>query len=454
MHLSLRTSRLLWTCLGVSLMGLPLYSDWSLIHAAPVEGTAGHLLLEGNRVSTGKISREGTAYVVQLQSGKLVIPKEQVLFHGETMAQLYHHLQDQLPRKPQAEDHLSLARWCLAFRMLPEARQELEAALDLEPTREDIREWLHKVDVLLTAPPTTTPRVERKTPEQLQQEQGQEPESLAGLSRQAGQTFTRKIHPILMNNCTNSACHGPSRDHQREFQLSYVRAGAVNQKRLIEENLLAIMNYVDREQPRKSPLLTLIAQNHGAKGQSIFSGPRGEEQARIIREWVLSLNADALPAANRTVIPTVAVEWPQENRATSPAAKTTSHSRSALSSTSRSNRGETAPRESEAEVPREFTGSRSTSRKSAKSEGTTERRSISLEPAGDAPSDGLAEVPQEPLEPISPPSRRGPSPRTSTARALSPSTTTSKEPAKLPDAFDPGEFNRLQRSKKTLTGKR
>lgn len=116
---------------------------------------------------------------------------------------------------------------------------------------------------------------------------GDEVEALGGLSREAGQQFTTRIQPILVHNCTNSACHGPLAEHPLKFSI--VRVGSASTHAVAEKNLLALLKYVDREKPKSSPLWKILATNHGAQGSSIFTGLKGPQQLQSFKDWVVSL---------------------------------------------------------------------------------------------------------------------------------------------------------------------
>ena len=118
-----------------------------------------------------------------------------------------------------------------------------------------------------------------------------EVESLGGLPREAGAVFTRQIQPILMRNCTASACHGPKSD--QTFKLSLVHQTGVQQHATTSKNLLALMPYIDRESPKSSPLWKLLKTNHGAVGSSIFMGQKGEKQLETFQNWLVSLELEA-----------------------------------------------------------------------------------------------------------------------------------------------------------------
>lgn len=259
-------------------------------------GQHGVLLLERNRVVQGRITPQGDTYSVEQSAGTLIVSKEQVRFIGFDLRSVYVHLQDGLPNPSKPDDHVELARWCIGYRMLSEARFEFEAALEIDPSRDDIRRNLNKLDSFLKQPQTTESKpVKSQTPADRMKKLAAgavlDVESLGGLPREAGAVFTRQIQPILMRNCTASACHGPKSD--QDFKLSLIHQSGGPQHTTTSKNLLALMPYIDRESPKSSSLWKLLKTNHGAVGASIFQGQKGEKQLETFQNWLLTLKVES-----------------------------------------------------------------------------------------------------------------------------------------------------------------
>jgi hypothetical protein len=95
--------------------------------------------------------------------------------------------------------------------------------------------------------------------------------------------FTRRVQPVLVNNCTASGCHqagGPE-----SFQLDRALLHGLSNRRSTMNNLAATLKLVDRERPQLSPLLTVPRSAHGGVNDAIF-GPRQEQAFRHLVEWV------------------------------------------------------------------------------------------------------------------------------------------------------------------------
>lgn len=256
--------------------------------------TSGVLLLKENRVVQGRIQPQGETYAVEQPAGTLIVSRDQVRFVGDTLHAVYVYLEGELPKAPSANEHLDLARWCIENKLNSEARFELQRGLEAEPDREDIRRNLVRLDTLLKRGPREPAKAKPETPaERLAKSTlglNTDVESLAGLTREAGQEFTRKIQPILIHNCANASCHGPRSDHA--FKLDRAGQGTLAARTTTEKNLLALLAYVDQDHPKQGELWKVLKSNHGAKGRSIFAGTKGSDQLKSMQDWMLSLDKE------------------------------------------------------------------------------------------------------------------------------------------------------------------
>lgn len=243
------------------------------------------LVLHGGQLVRGKVSRSGTGYSVERGTGRMFVPAPQVRFQAKDLEDAYQQQRLALPPRDAAA-RVELAKWCVTVKLLPAARDELRAALELDPEQEEIRKLLQRVNDLLKPRPAEPERPEPKPRlrlnEILYQEQA---ESLGGLSRESATAFSARVQPILMNNCAMASCHGPAA--KNEFRLRIVRGDA--SRLLIEENLAMVMKYVDKAHPLESALVKAPQGLHGVKNRPIFLGARGTQQLEELQAWLASL---------------------------------------------------------------------------------------------------------------------------------------------------------------------
>jgi hypothetical protein len=243
------------------------------------------LLLTTGRIVTGHVTRNGGQYLVKKPNGEMFIPAEHVSIIARDLRDCYRQLRDKLPGKSPPDEHLSLARWCLSRQMLNEARNEALETLRIDSTRDDARQLIQKIDAILNPPVHEKPTAEEVERAKLRTVYGvNDFESLGGLTREQAKLFTSRVHPILLNNCTSSGCHGAK--STGEFKLERLPLGDAPRKQIVLRNLTAVLQQVDREAPESSLLLTAKTGPHARSGRVVFAGAKGAEQARVVREWM------------------------------------------------------------------------------------------------------------------------------------------------------------------------
>jgi hypothetical protein len=95
--------------------------------------------------------------------------------------------------------------------------------------------------------------------------------------------FTRKVQPVLVNNCSLSGCHQTG--GKLSFQLDRALLRGEANRRTTMHNLEAALALVDRAHPDQSPLLTVPRKTHGGTAGPIF-GPRQQQAFNHLVDWV------------------------------------------------------------------------------------------------------------------------------------------------------------------------
>lgn len=250
----------------------------------------GILLMRSGKVVEGRILKAGENYTVQQpRGGTMFVPGLLVSLHCENVREAFLKLRENARRQNSAEANCTLARWCISNQLLTDARDELHQALQLDPGSEDARNTLNRLNELLDPqqpaeskkaaapdPYQSAPKPQRFSPE--------DAESLGSLTRDQAQQFTRRIQPILVNNCAVAGCHGVN--SETGFRLQRVIPGGDTSRIASERNLAEVLDQLDYKSPRSSPLLSRPRGNHGRRGKSPFAGPRGADQYADLRKWV------------------------------------------------------------------------------------------------------------------------------------------------------------------------
>lgn len=243
------------------------------------------LLLTSGRIVTGQVTRNGDQFLVKKATGEMFVPAEHVAIRARDLRDCYRQLRDKLPGQSPPDEHLSLARWCLSRQLLSEARNEALETLRIDSKRDDARQLIQKIDTILNPPPVEKRSAEEVEKAKLRTAYGLgDFESLGGLSRDAAKLFTSRVHPILLNNCTSSGCHGAN--SKGEFRLERLPLGDGPRKQIVLRNLTSVLEQIDRAAPEKSLLLAANTGPHTRTGRVVFAGAKGAEQARVVRYWI------------------------------------------------------------------------------------------------------------------------------------------------------------------------
>ena len=237
------------------------------------------------RVVEGHIVPHAGGYMVEMPSGSLFMPFDQVRLSASSLQDAYKKLRKSMPELT-ANNHVSLAKWCISNKQFSAAKTELLDALEMEPNRSDARQILGRLDSLANPGPkaTSTPK-----PRETDGFHAREIESLNGLSRASGQKFVKKILPILKNKCGNANCHGGSSE-RIPFRL--LRTGGRDHRVYAERNLAEALKYINPQSPGGSRLVSGLAPGHGGSSRTVFHGRAGLKQTESLRAWVYQVGRE------------------------------------------------------------------------------------------------------------------------------------------------------------------
>jgi hypothetical protein len=258
-------------------------------------------------VLIGCVRQDGDRFVVTRAGGELQVAASSVMLTAPSLTDAYQLQRDQIS-VPTAIAHLRLAQWCLRNELWQPARQELDAARQLEPANSALALLERRLaratsrdggaggtnSSLAKTPATSEPAETAPLP--------------IDVSHEVVERFTRRVQPVLVNNCTTSGCHQPG--GQQSFQLDRALLRGLANRRSTMRNLAATLTLVDREQPEESPLLTVPRQAHGGMENPIF-GPRQQHAYKHLVEWVALVAPEtAIDGSPSPAEPTAAAEQP------------------------------------------------------------------------------------------------------------------------------------------------
>ena len=238
------------------------------------------VFLVTGRMLTGQVHRNAGGYLVEQPNGRVQVAKEDVKFIVNDLREAYRKQRDSVV-EPTPATHVALANWCIAYRLLDEARDELKICLKSDPNHEEARRLLQRLtDTIRADQPVKPPELlpARTADGYLQPAV----ESLGRLSRESALQFTSRVQPLLLNKCGNASCHGTAA--KTEFRLTFARTQGAGTRQNSEQNLAQVMKYIDINNLADSALLSATKGAHGGKG-ALFIGQVGAEQQKTIRTW-------------------------------------------------------------------------------------------------------------------------------------------------------------------------
>jgi hypothetical protein len=272
----------------VSIFDQNTCADHAVAHVASADANAqGVLLLHGGGVLEGSIELVGGRYHVSRANSAFDIAADKVLLTAGSITEAYELQRQQLPRES-VEARLALVEWCLRNDLLSEARRELADVRSLDqhhPKLALLERHVAAAELAAADCPPIAPSI--KTELESPRDDLRTLEALAAdLPAAVVERFTRKVQPLLVNNCTTAGCHQPGGD--QEYQLDRALLHGLANRRTTLRNLAATLALVDRSRPHVSPLLTVPRQSHGGMRRPLF-GPRQEAQLNQLIDWVVMI---------------------------------------------------------------------------------------------------------------------------------------------------------------------
>jgi hypothetical protein len=275
------------------------------------------VLLTDSRLVSGVVTEEDAMIAVTQPIGAMRFPKKRIEKVFSSLREVYQYKLEQLPEND-FDERIKLARWCLEYKMEPEARGQLEAILARNPKHQQARAMLVSLDQ------AESRKTERMRDPEVRQTGGEQtpaasegrPNSLdasviTGARRGMGVSdlpvifdlppaqavkrsdeFARYVHPVLQTYCAR--CHNDQYDGS--FQLVPFKTKLDRTREALGANLDATLKLVDRENPTRSDLLssTLRPHGRGPNMRPIFQGSN-DRAYKILANWVFKLQAAKAP---------------------------------------------------------------------------------------------------------------------------------------------------------------
>lgn len=262
----------------------------------PVPTDRAILVLRNGQTIEGRITLSEGLYVVDLGDGLIRVKSADVDL-------ICSNLEDGYRRKRTAiqlgniHHHLELCQWCLRRGLLEPAATELADATAADPTHPMIAALQHRLKLALEPPPASEPAGKVVAGPS----NGELDRMVRGLPRDAVESFTKSVQPVLMNHCATGGCHGPQSDYS--LRLYRVTTGRSASRRLTQRNLYNVLPFVDRQNPLGSSLLTTPNSPHGTAKHAIFTEHQMAQYQRLVN-WANQIAEQSPPDVPATITPT------------------------------------------------------------------------------------------------------------------------------------------------------
>lgn len=275
------------------------------------------LLLKHGGLLGGRVIEDEQSFLVQGEGQEYRIDKSRVAGKFADRRGAYEWLLAKLEASgAPVEARLRLAEWCLSNDLPESAEQQLAAVLRVSPDHPRVSQLRTRLAQYVEQAPSSIARAAAEPPDLAPTPRGVQQASYAAPSdRQLLvppselSEFTRRVQPLLVNNCTTSGCHLPTTEGEpspHTFTLDRSLLHGYADARSTEANLRSVLALIDATDAEASPLIAAATGPHA--GVQAFAGTRREEWLVRLQEWVQRIvDANTEPQPNEGPIRDAAV---------------------------------------------------------------------------------------------------------------------------------------------------
>ena len=279
------------------------------------------LLLTTGQIQTGVIEDDpdGNAYLLKVRGGTFRVDKSRVEHVASSIEDLYRYRAGRLPQGD-ADEHIKLARWCLEQNLRLQAREQLQAVLNVAPKDPLATLMIKSMDA------TDEAAANRVRDDDVRQAGAEMPDETNPVNqarvnkalRAYGNTglpvvfdlpptlavkrakeFAVYIQPVLQRHC--ASCHNDR--YNGSFRLAEIKTRKdMADETIIRANLDATLQLVNTENPGQSPLLTRAIVPHGNNPRPALSGPN-DVAYRNLQNWANNLKGASRGGAPAQMVP-------------------------------------------------------------------------------------------------------------------------------------------------------
>lgn len=238
------------------------------------------VLLTNGELLRGKVSLAGDQYFVGVPEGEIRLPVKRVQSVCDTVDDVYLYLARS--SMGSLEEHLELASWCLRHELLGYAAKELSAAMALDANHPRIALFARRLELAhAELKKGSAEREPAPVSNSVETEKSELGAVVLDLPEGGVAEFTARLQPLLMNKCAAAGCHGSPTESG--FRLIRTVGGRNPTRGQTQQNLISVLQQLDKERPANSPLLTKpLDVTHGGLTSPIFSDQEQAQYDRLV----------------------------------------------------------------------------------------------------------------------------------------------------------------------------
>lgn len=232
------------------------------------------LLKETDRVLFGKVVQRAGFYEIEVApNSRVSIPTEKVAQVADSLEKLYETKRTGISQTS-IGDHFQLTRWCLLNGLLSQAAEHYAIAargnanhprikqLGVELEEQLLRDQGFRDYLGLEPLPQPGVAAEPKSaPKESSVVTASTFEARSALHPEIARHFATRIEPILLNRCSQAACHGVQGTSSLRLLEPYGRTHA----QTAADNLASVLKQVPSDSNQIAPLLHFATQAHGTQ---------------------------------------------------------------------------------------------------------------------------------------------------------------------------------------------
>lgn len=257
------------------------------------------VLLKNDSVIYGMAYQVGESIVIRRgdpklnQQSELRLPRTAVACWADSIRDLYRYRVDHR-EVDHFETHLRDAQWCLQNGLLDLSKTELQAAKAFRPGSLVVARLEERIEHAIALPIQDAVWMKdsqaNESHPSFAATVGHEEDSLvsAGVDDHMMGEFARSVQVTLINRCGN--CHSKTSDRSWKIALPPGKSRASAE--LTYENVLAILPFIDADQPLASPLLDKATAYHGGSTYRTAEAPLSIRHGKAIeslKRWLLQM---------------------------------------------------------------------------------------------------------------------------------------------------------------------